>query len=1193
METREVLRKLNDLKSVINNFLNVGYRYKDNWKNSIINSLEELKEKEEIADLYIANDIAIFYERIIKAHSSQIDTIIKEMDIINKIEQEIKKHIPLCYGNLRLGYEDYKMKVLLWYENENNQNIIAYMAGSFYTDQEYRTFLSNLQKGINNICFERAENRYDSIHDLRTIKDGYISRVKKAINQNTQDGYHAEIHLDSGRLFILMQDDNPVDAIYNWIVKNTQAAVLEEWKTYLYNQLLEGGHIIECKGIDYTGIGIKGIVLSDEVDTELIRVIRYEGLKIGDIKIPRKPVELDASMSFIDAMNKYIIPEITSRETLYQVGDSFSPLIETPIIFKQGCKLKKSHLLPKQKVMTQGLLNAVKDGRNGVFLNGGMGIGKTYMAIKLSNAVIKEHFKRDYGRIAVYCQGHLIPKWERQFKEALPNVPLKFIKIDGYKDVIKLKKGKPEGIEVYLLPKDKVKRKYLEEYAANKCKFELSAKASEFLKINKGSDKHIFKVNEIKMSELKVIARKLEKANKTWVCVYKEIFDKDGNVIEYKVATTSEKLKEIFGITNRAYDFIIKDLAEIEKYIEIIEEEYKEKCIIEKTLQNGLVCPICGGFIYNKMDQQLSEDEYDCNVWISPGTKSDNNKKCINYIKADGTPLMAFETKKIIKREIEYFITPNKQKYSYYDEEDEPITDQETLVKIKSGYYKEPYKIALKKCGTSHWTAIDKKGYRTVNAIDMLERKFGKKFFDVNISDECHLYSAQSSQGETFAKLCRMSKVNLALTGTLTGGKASHLFYMLYRMIPEKMSKVYKYNEVAKFIDHYGRRKKVTKEYDSNDKYNKSGQGKVSSSGWNEIPGISPMLYSHFLSDIMVSRKIEDMNYDMPELKFFKHEIPLSSELKIGYDKLKDDLMGFMKKNKELNLGGTYLNVLLSYPDMPLNEPLYYEDMLISNPPVIDIENIILPKEQKLVETIKRELNQGRRTVVYITYTGTKKIDKRVEKILSKEGIKVAVLKSTVNTEKREQWIEDRYNEGVEVIITNPKLVQTGLDIIGYPTLYFYEVDYDVRVTRQAESRAWRPNQEKECRVYYSYYADTLQYDALKLIGSKKKASLALEGVFAEDILSDMGDIGDTGAAALYKALLGKVKLKEDDLDFFSNEQEIEIIEVEPEKAETIQKQQEKSATQLSLFTVTEEMVARTKKKKKKVAVGQISFFEI
>lgn len=1191
MDVQKILIELTGIKEMLER--EMKYRYGS--AKDIANYLHHRITNNALKGSDIEDDIVMLYEKLNK-YLGRKDTLINESRIIEKIDKEIERILPSAYGRIVVRYEDYKLKTIMWYENENHDKFIAYMAGSFYTDQEYRTFLANIQKGISNISFYKAESRYSGEYNLRTIKDGYISRVKKAVNQNTQDGYHATFQLDNGRFFLLRENDNPADVIYDWVVANTQAAVLEEWKTYLYNKLVEGGHILECNVINYTSHKIKGIVLDNNVNTETIRNIRYEGISLGEIEIPREPVELDDSMTFIDVMNKFIIPEINEQKTLYKVGEAFSPLIETPIIAREGVKIRKTRLYPRQKVMVQGLLNAVKEGRNNLILNGGMGIGKTYMSIKFAHAVIKEHFNRDYGRIAVYCQGHLIPKWQRQFKEALPDVDLKFIKINNYKDVMGLKGGKPKGIEVYLLPKDRVKRKYLEEFATKASKYELSSQAKSFIKEYKEKKQNIIKANELKMSELKVVARKLERLNRIWICLYKEVLDEYGNIKEYKVVTTSNVLKSIYGKTNKVYDFTINDLREIYKHEEKIMEEYKEKRISYTIARNGLTCPVCGGFIYEKDGQQLSEDEWQENIWKVPKTKSDRNKNCRNLIKADGTPLMAFETKGIIKGEIEYFIATDET-YPYYDEEGEPITDQKTLIEIKAGKYKEPYKIALKKCNEPHWTAVDRKGYRTVNSVDMLERKFGRKFLDTCIADESHLYSAQSSQGETFAKLCRMSKINLALTGTLTGGKASHLFYTLYRMVPEKISKYYKYNEVTKFIDHYGRRKKVTKEYKNNGKYNKSGQGKVTSSGWNEIPGISPLLYSHFLSDIMISRKIEDMNMNMPELKFYKHEVPLSPELLRGYETLKDDLIKFMKANKDINLGGTYLNALLSYPDMPSAQPLMYQDKVISVPPKIDMENKLLPKEEKLLETINRELKQGRRVVVYVTYTGTKEIDKRVEEVIKNAGYKVKILKSTINTEKREQWIEDRYNEGTQVIITNPKLVQTGLDIIGYPTLYFYEVDYDVRVVRQAESRAWRPNQSKECRVYYSYYQNTIQFDALKLIGSKKKASLALEGVFAEDILSDMGDVGDSGAAALYKALLGKVKLKEDDLDFFSNEEEIQYIEIEQEEViETVETTLPtiEETTQLSLFTITEEVIdKKPKRKKKNLTVGQLSLFEI
>ena len=1117
---------------------------------------------------------------------------IRKHQIEDVLKEKVAEYAKQGYSSISIDYESYKVKIIMTAQTDSYETNIVYLATSHLTDQEYRTFLANMQKGKKRIRFSPINKNNPSMYDLQTIKDGYISRVKKATNANTQDGYHADFIWNNDKFFLLREGDNPIDAVYQWIVENTQSGVLPEWKTYLYNTLVERGMITECEVQNLTDLEIKGIVLADAVDTDLIRDIKVEGIGIGAISIPRPPVDLDENMTFIEAMTKYIIPEINSRETLYTVGDEISKEISSPIIFKQGNKLKKTYLYPRQQVMAQGILNGIKNGRNSIILNGGMGIGKTYISIKLSNAILKDHFNRDTGRFSVYCQSHLLKKWKRQFEEALPDKKLKFYQIDSYKDVINLPGGKPDGIEVYLLPKDRVKRKYLQYHSATR-KFDKSASYSKFISQLMGSleGDNVYVANEIKASEMKLLARMITQRFKSWTVVAKEVLADDGSIKAYRVATTSSILKEKFGDKKGYYNFEIDTLDKIwdmKEELDKEEFEYVSSDPYQKQMF-GLTCPTCGGPLYDSEHYQLSEDEFDTNLHANPKSKSDRNKKCTNYIKVDGTPLTQRERKLLIKGYLGYIVDDSiKTPYLINDQE---ITPEE-INEIKAGEYDGQYTIVLKKCDTPLWAAKDQKGYRTANAIDMLDKRFGKGFFDCSVADEVHLYTATSNQGQAFSKLCQMSKVNLALTGTLTGGKASHLYYLLYRMIPHKMSKHFKYSESTKFIDFYGRRKKVTKEYGKNSTYNKSGVGKTSTS-YSEIPGISPLLYSHFLSDIMVSRKIEDMGFDLPPLLYYKHEVDMDKDIKEGYEKLRDDIIAFMKDHKELNLGGTYLNTLLSYPDMPNIEPLMYDGWLISNPPKIDIANRILPKERKLLDTVKRELAQGRRMVVYVTYTGEKAIDKRVADVLNSQGIKTEVLKSSVPTEKREEWIEKKYKEGVMAIVCNPKLVQTGLDIVTYPSMYFYQLDYDVRVVRQAESRAWRVGQTKDCYVYYSYYNDSLQADALRLIGSKKKASLALEGVFAEDILSSSGDdVGDSGAAALYKSLLGKIKLKEDDLDFFSEEEIIEIDDVVdlPVENVAIEVETTKEKSQLSLFTITEEKIK--KREKKKMVVGQVSLFE-
>lgn len=81
---------------------------------------------------------------------------------------------------------------------------------------------------------------------------------------------------------------------------------------------------------------------------------------------------------------------------------------------------------------------------------------------------------------------------------------------------------------------------------------------------------------------------------------------------------------------------------------------------------------------------------------------------------------------------------------------------------------------------------------------------------------------------------------------------------------------------------------------------------------------------------------------------------------------------------------------------------------------------------------------------------------------------------------------------GAEVVIGNPRLVQTGLDLYDFPTLAFYQTGYSIYSLRQASRRSWRIGQEKDVHVHYLYYRPTLQEKAMRLMGSKLKASLAI-----------------------------------------------------------------------------------------------------
>jgi len=98
--------------------------------------------------------------------------------------------------------------------------------------------------------------------------------------------------------------------------------------------------------------------------------------------------------------------------------------------------------------------------------------------------------------------------------------------------------------------------------------------------------------------------------------------------------------------------------------------------------------------------------------------------------------------------------------------------------------------------------------------------------------------------------------------------------------------------------------------------------------------------------------------------------------------------------------------------------------------------------------------------------------------------------------------------------------VQTGLDLIDFPTLVWFETDYSVYVMRQASRRSWRIGQTRPVRVVFMAYRNSLQADALKLVAKKLQSSLAVEGELPEDGLAAYGDDGDDLMLALARKIV-------------------------------------------------------------------------
>jgi hypothetical protein len=110
----------------------------------------------------------------------------------------------------------------------------------------------------------------------------------------------------------------------------------------------------------------------------------------------------------------------------------------------------------------------------------------------------------------------------------------------------------------------------------------------------------------------------------------------------------------------------------------------------------------------------------------------------------------------------------------------------------------------------------------------------------------------------------------------------------------------------------------------------------------------------------------------------------------------------------------------------------------------------------------------------------------------------------------------------MQVCICHPKLVQTGLDLLEFPTIIFGETGYSIYVLRQASRRSWRIGQKHPVRVKFLHYGRTMQESCLRLMGKKLLVSLALEGKFANDGLQALDEDDDMLTAMARELVMQK-----------------------------------------------------------------------
>ncbi len=424
-------------------------------------------------------------------------------------------------------------------------------------------------------------------------------------------------------------------------------------------------------------------------------------------------------------------------------------------------------------------------------------------------------------------------------------------------------------------------------------------------------------------------------------------------------------------------------------------------------------------------------------------------------------------------------------------------------------------------CGGPLWQA-DRTGPRRYPLADYIQRRL-RGHFDLLIADEVQDFKARgSAQGLAVGALAEACGRTLTLTGTLFGGYSSTLFYLLWRFSREVRAE-FGYRDEAKWVSRYGVVDRITKK--DPDAYLDDGRQsrrRTYPTRIVEKPGVSPAVLMHLIGNTVFLR-LADVARDLPPYTEKVILLPLDQQPRVdghsqatAYQRLASELRQAVQsalRQGSKRLLGAYLQSLLGYPDGCTRGEVVVDTTdgrVISEAPALP-EDVVYPKERALIELVNRERSRHRRVLVYITHTERRDLSPRLRMILEREGHRVAVLKAnTVAADRREEWVAARVTEGVDVLICHPRLVQTGLDLVDWPSIVWFQPEYSVYVLRQASRRSWRIGQRQPVEVTYLVYEGTLQAEALALIAAKMRSALMIEGEIPEDGLAALeGDGAD------------------------------------------------------------------------------------
>lgn len=901
---------------------------------------------------------------------------------------------------------------------------------------------------------------------------------------------------------VLAWDGDYRKQVYDVLNDRYNTPMLEEWAEFIIDALIDRNYYepldVYLFGSDYA---LQAGLL--RVTEEQLEEIIQEGIQGYELDFAieedgRGPEEaiLQSCVSIDDYLTHFA-GELGSR-IQENIGLRFNPENEThhPAFRDVNLQANESGitgLYPPQANTVMGVAKTLVDEKF-CFIVGEMGTGKTTMGeiVPYMTEAMLQNVDSNPSpqRIIVLAPAIMVEKWAREIKERIPNCET--FQINHWTDVKKIQDNSS-----YIDAKGKVKYKKPEQWeyyimSSETPKFTYPMEPIKDLRTHK-SDISFYLPSEVEADQVRSVCR----------------VEKDENGINQLVLDTVVNPEHRVRFTEKTVDNLASGRT----------ETFYEKA------ETGFYCPKCGGPL-----MQRGGDISSLHFFETYNKSSDNWVKKLT------------QENWICTNEVETSLIPKKDISQWRFDK-----TKERWVPSKS----------IQKCGFIMWQPEKlpaDSGYRKVSPAWYINNRLPRGFFKYLIADEVHEYkSGESSTGKAFGQLVNHTEKQVLLTGTLMGGMSRDIFYLLARLNPKGLLKEgIKYKDEAAFNSRYGISEHNTTARDGRMRRNS-----------NQKPGISPHLFPMHLMGNCAFLELNDMGYALPPYQEIPVVVDMDQRHFEAYREISHEIMSTMRSTE--GLGGMssisiFMNAMYQYADAPFNvdQIVAYDPMgqrhVLGMPYNFNQEEFVPEKVEELIRNIDDDLynpdpvvdkngnvtpSPARKSLVYVKYTGKEswnQMDTYLYDLLKRRGYNVGILKSggsydgikmPKNSRAREAWLHKMMDENDwDVLITNPRLVKVGLDLLSFPNIHFFQLDYSTYDYMQASRRSWRLKQTLPVKVYTYVYRETIQEKALQHIARKIDAAMAMQGKFSEEGLRAMADSSD-GMNALAKQLMNDNVLDE------------------------------------------------------------------